>query len=96
MHERPARPEQLRGAIDAGQTAGKVAFPDPAAVPLGADDEAAGTPPPEPAVRLAMKGEIRQPRQPQSEGSEPPFWPGALYVIIGSLSLAALIGWLLL
>jgi hypothetical protein len=36
---------QLRAAIDAGQTRDKVNYPDPAAAPLGTDDEAAGHPP---------------------------------------------------
>lgn len=36
---------RLREAIDSGGTADKVPFPDPAAAPLGTDDEAAGTPP---------------------------------------------------
>jgi hypothetical protein len=35
-------PETLRAAIDRGETGDKVAFPDPAAAPLGTDDEAAG------------------------------------------------------
>jgi hypothetical protein len=34
--------EQLRADIDAGKTGDKVAFPDPAAVPFGADAEAGG------------------------------------------------------
>lgn len=36
--------QELRAAIDHGATNEKVAFPDPAAAPLGTDDEAAGTP----------------------------------------------------
>jgi hypothetical protein len=36
-------PEQLRSDIDHGRTGDKVNFPDPAAAPLGTDDEAAGT-----------------------------------------------------
>lgn len=35
--------EQLRADIDAGRTGDKVAYPDPAAAPLGADDEAANS-----------------------------------------------------
>lgn len=34
--------ERLRAQIDAGRTRDKVAFADPAAAPLGTDDEAAG------------------------------------------------------
>lgn len=38
-------PDQIRRAIDTGQTRDKVEAPDPAAAPLGTDDEAAGVPP---------------------------------------------------
>lgn len=38
------RASRLRKEIDAGASRDKVAFPDPAAAPLGTDDEAAGTP----------------------------------------------------
>ena len=37
--------ERLRTDIDKGRTGDKVAGSDPAAAPLGADDEAAGRPP---------------------------------------------------
>ncbi|GGC75943.1 DUF2934 domain-containing protein [Chelatococcus reniformis] len=40
----PATVEMLRGDIDAGRTGDKVPGSDPAAAPLGTDDEAAGTP----------------------------------------------------
>lgn len=36
--------EQLRHDIDTGRTGDKVCWPDPAAAPLGTDEEAAGTP----------------------------------------------------
>ncbi|MDJ0388242.1 hypothetical protein QMO56_08965 [Roseomonas sp. E05] len=39
------RVDKLRHEIDSGRTGDKVAFSDPAAAPLGADDEAAGVPP---------------------------------------------------
>lgn len=35
---------RLRHAIDSGNTGEKVNYPDPAAAPLGTDEEAAGTP----------------------------------------------------
>lgn len=41
--EGAAEAHRLRAAIDRGETGDKVAFPDPAAAPLGTDDEAAGT-----------------------------------------------------
>jgi hypothetical protein len=37
--------DQIRNAIDSGATGQKVSMPDPAAAPLGTDDEAAGNPP---------------------------------------------------
>lgn len=36
--------DQLRKRIDSGVTGEKVGFPDPAAAPLGTDDEASGHP----------------------------------------------------
>jgi hypothetical protein len=41
--ELPGNPDILRAQIDRGLTFDKVAAPDPAAAPLGTDDEAAGT-----------------------------------------------------
>lgn len=38
--DRGERVEQIRGAIDSGRTGDKVAVTDPAAAPLGSDDEA--------------------------------------------------------
>ena len=44
--ERPPTTDEICRAIDNGETDDKVNFfPDPAAAPLGADDEAAGRPP---------------------------------------------------
>ena len=52
--------EQLRIAIDQGH--GKVDATDPAAAPLGTDDEAGGTPNTAAQVRLAAAHEIRPKR----------------------------------
>jgi hypothetical protein len=41
--ELPGNPDVLRALIDRGLTYDKVAASDPAAAPLGTDDEAAGT-----------------------------------------------------
>lgn len=41
----PDNPSRLRDAIDRGRTGDKVAAEDPAAAPLGTDDEAGGHPP---------------------------------------------------
>lgn len=52
---RTAGAAHLHDAIDTKRTGDKVAFPDPAAVPLGTDDEAAGSPPSSAAVEQAMR-----------------------------------------
>jgi len=36
--------DQLRSKIDSGESGDKIPWTDPAAAPLGTDDEAAGTP----------------------------------------------------
>ncbi|QHQ37371.1 hypothetical protein GO499_10475 [Algicella marina] len=49
--------DQLRDEIDRGGTGDKVAFLDPAAAPLGTDDEAAGLPPERARAAQAMATE---------------------------------------
>ena len=51
--------ERLKDAIDRGSTADKVAVFDPAAAPLGADEEAAGTPVNGERVEMAFKTETQ-------------------------------------
>lgn len=51
--------DQLRAAIDRGKTGSKVDAPDPAAAPLGTDEEAAGTPVSAREVRAAWEAERR-------------------------------------
>ncbi|WP_417526014.1 hypothetical protein [Marinovum sp.] len=53
---------RLRHAIDHGGAGDKVAFPDPAAAPLGTDDEAAGHPPTRAQVRYAEAVELSRAR----------------------------------
>jgi len=50
---------RFRHGIDRGRSRDKVDVIDPATVPLGTDDEAAGTPPASPAVKRAQAQEIR-------------------------------------
>ncbi|MBB5754828.1 hypothetical protein [Prosthecomicrobium pneumaticum] len=52
--------DALRHEIDSGRTGDKIAFPDPAAAPLGTDDEAAGVPPSAAAIAHAAAAETRQ------------------------------------
>lgn len=58
MEDRDYTTEQLRKDIDSGRSGSKIAYPDPAAAPLGADDEAAGTPPSAAAVLEARRHEV--------------------------------------
>jgi hypothetical protein len=51
--------EQLRIAIDQGHAGDKVDAGDPAAAPLGTDDEAGGAPNSAAQVRLAAANEVR-------------------------------------
>jgi hypothetical protein len=48
----------LRQALAHGQGGDKVNFSDPAAAPLGTDDEAAGTPPTQEQIRMAAAAEL--------------------------------------
>ena len=52
--------DRLRHDITRGRAGDKVAHPDPAAAPLGTDDEAAGTPPQPREIRLARRYEIKR------------------------------------
>jgi hypothetical protein len=58
-HPERATAEQLRGALDKGQGRDKIAHSDPAAAPLGTDDEAAGTPITPEQASMARAHEIR-------------------------------------
>lgn len=51
--------ERLRKEIDSGAGGDKIPFPDPAAVPLGADDEAGGSPPTREQIAMARAHETR-------------------------------------
>jgi hypothetical protein len=50
--------DRLRHDIDQGRGGDKIPFPDPAAAPLGTDDEAAGTPPSRDEVEAAWRTEM--------------------------------------
>lgn len=50
--------DALRQSLDHGRGQDKVNFRDPAAAPLGTDDEASGHPPTREQVRLAAAGEL--------------------------------------
>jgi hypothetical protein len=55
----PVSTDRLRHDLDQGRGRDKIPFPDPAAAPLGTDDEAAGMPPTRFRIALARVYEIR-------------------------------------
>ena len=80
--------EQLRIAIDQGH--GKVDATDPAAAPLGTDDEAGGTPNSPAQVRLAAAHEIRPNKKRQrTTGIGAAWWVIGGTVLMGALILAS-------
>jgi hypothetical protein len=102
---------QLRQDIDSGRTGDKVAAPDPAAAPLGTDEEAAGTPPSPEDVALTRAAEPRgkRPRDPdragrmstsaapdgRPRGGRAAVWIGAGSGILAGACLGLAYGWLL-
>jgi len=86
MSSLPPTTAQLRHDIDTGRTGEKVAAPDPAAAPLGTDDEAAGTPPSGEAVAMAREAELKDPRQ-----EAKPDRGGLIFVVaVAAFSLAVI------
>ena len=84
--------DRLRIDIDRGTTGDKVDFPDPAAAPLGTDDEAGGNPPQPQAVALAHARETRRSStEPRQRGI------GAAWLLIAFVGLCALgtVPWIL-
>lgn len=59
-HDEAPTADQLRAEIDAGMAGDKVAWSDPAAAPLGSDDEAGGRPTPREDIAKARAQEIRR------------------------------------
>jgi hypothetical protein len=83
---------QLRDDIDCGRTGEKVDWSDPAAAPLGTDDEAAGTPPPAGAVNAARHRE----RAGRGKSTSDRWHPHASWVQVAIVLVlvAAVIGWI--
>jgi hypothetical protein len=89
--------EQLRIAIDQGHGGDKVDATDPAAAPLGTDDEAGGTPNSAAQVRLAAAHEIRaRPKQKRQRttGFGHGWWVIRFTVFMGA-SIVASVLWML-
>jgi hypothetical protein len=84
--------DQLRAEIDSGRAGDKVAASDPAAAPLGTDEEAGGNPPTRDQLAMARRHEVGRPV------SSPPidraglgqgWWIIAVTVVIGVCVVAA-------
>ena len=84
MALRPANAsiDRLRADIDSGRTGEKVNHPDPAAAPLGTDEEAAGTPVPKTAVAQTSARERRA--RPDAR------WDGGAVMMIAAILAIAL------
>lgn len=82
----------LRHEIDSGRTGDKVAYPDPAAAPLGTDDEAAGHPPSAAAVTRAMADETVHRDSAATTSAEGTLLEGGpAYAMIGAVVIAVLL-----
>ncbi|MDB5595138.1 MAG: hypothetical protein JWM36_2099 [Hyphomicrobiales bacterium] len=86
-NEPPRNASQVRGDIDSGKTGEKVAFPDPAAAPMGTDDEAGGTSALDQAAALSAAPELPAATLPSGKH----FSPVWAMVIAGALVIAAAI-----
>ena len=83
---------QLRAVIDRGETGDKVAAVDPAAAPLGTDEEAAGTPLSGSAIEAAYRSEIARPgADPDPQRSVVNAIVVAVCIAIAGIALVALI-----
>jgi hypothetical protein len=78
--------DQLRGDVDRGRTGDKVAGSDPAAAPLGADEEAAGTPVSSQQVAAARRHET------SAERATEPGSPGGTWLALIIFVFLALVG----
>ncbi len=87
---------QLKDDIDSGRTGDKVSVGDPAASPLGTDEEAAGTPPSGAAADLARAQEHRTARPgvertpgSQEGGAAPLIWIAVAIAVFALVILGA-------
>jgi probable non-F420 flavinoid oxidoreductase len=89
MSKPPITAERLRHDIDSGRTGDKIPHPDPAAAPLGTDDEAGGRSPRPHEVQAAAAAELSRSSVPAPKRQVR--WAWLLIVFIVLLALAALV-----
>ena len=82
--------DELRHEIDSGRTGDKVAYPDPAAAPLGTDDEAAGYRPSTSAVTRALHDETDHADN-AATGDVTLLEGGPAYALMGGVVIAVLL-----
>lgn len=96
----PAEASRLRDEIDRGGAGDKVAFSDPAAAPLGTDDEAAGAPPTYRQARAAREQEGARSAGEGSKGTPAGLnaginrWTGVA-IVLATVAILA-VAWLLM
>jgi len=83
---------QLRNAIDSGRTRDRIAMLDPAAAPLGTDDEAAGTPPKRHSIQEAAHHEMGRRLPEAAEVKSGWIGPLAVLLIVAAIGLAVWLG----
>ena len=83
--------DQLRLDIDSGRTRDKVQVSDPAAAPLGADDEAAGVPASPERVLRARRQELAAGGATPKQKKIGAAW--ILFAVIAVLSIMLVAGW---
>jgi len=81
--------DRLRADIDTGREGDKVGFVDPAAAPLGTDDEAAGTPPTNEQLRMAAR-DVARPPDIRTSGRDATDFP-LVYLLITVPLIAAIL-----
>ena len=89
----PESAARLRAEIDSGRTGDKVPAADPAAAPLGTDEEAAGTPTAPEAIAQARQRETLGQHAPRPRRGLGHAW---VQIVIVALIAGALIAWGLL
>ncbi len=103
MTETPHNAARVRHAVDSGATRDKIRYPDPAAAPLGTDDEAAGQPPraggpPQKGDRIAdgdtALGELYAPageEDNRAHATAPPSWRTWAFIAAGLVVLGLVV-----
>ena len=91
MSDEPPTSAQLRHGISSGQSGDKISNIDPAAAPLGTDDEAGGNPPTKEQLTLAAAHELQKKPKPPLQLE----W-GPIAIMVGAAFLLISMTWVCL